>query len=154
MRRATGGSRRVKLAILQEAGMVPGARRGIAVVAALLAAGAVVAAEDLAARVERAEAAAKANAATTQGREWIRRNSASSAKLLMPTLNKCLPDDGDIPTVFAIYVRLSQKGRVVEAVTELDEDLGACLTSGSAATQFPAPPRDGYWIQLNMAADL
>jgi hypothetical protein len=133
--------------------MISGLRRGTAV-AVVLAAGSVVAAEELAARVEKADAAAKANAATAPGRDWIRRHSASSAKLLMPTLSKCLPDEGDTPTVFAIYVRLSQKGRVVEVVTELDEGLSACLTSGSGATQFPAPPRDGYWIQLNMAADL
>lgn len=137
--------------------MVSGARRGRAVAVALVllaAAAGVVAAEDLEARVEKAEAAAKANAATTEGREWIRRNSAASAKLLMPVLDKCLPEDGDIPTVFAVYVRLSDKGRVQEALTELDADLGACLTSGAAATKFAAPPRDGYWIQLNMAADL
>jgi hypothetical protein len=134
--------------------MVWGVRRGTAVVAVALAAGVVVAAEDLAARVEKAEAAAKANAASAAGREWNRRHSAASAKLLMPTLDKCLPEDGDIPTVFAVYVRLSGKGRVQEAVTELDVDLSSCLTAGAAATVFPAPPRDGYWIQLNMAADL
>ncbi len=137
--------------------MVSGARRGLAFAVALgclaVSAG-VVAAEDLEAQVGKAEAAAKANAATTEGREWIRRNSAASAKLLMPVLHKCLPEDGDIPTVFAVYVRLSEKGRVQEALTELDADLGACLTSGAAATKFAAPPRDGYWIQLNMAADL
>ncbi|MFN8096334.1 MAG: hypothetical protein U0599_29680 [Vicinamibacteria bacterium] len=69
-----------------------------------------------------------------------------------PSSSSRLPDDGDIPTVFAVYVRLSDKGRVQEALDARRGPRGS--TSSAAATKFAASARDGYWIQLNMAADL
>ena len=120
-----------------------------------LAAGPALAQEDLAARVKKAQDAANANAATPQGREWKQRNSPATGRLMIPVLNQCLPDPpGDIPTVFSVFARLSQKGRVKEVVTELDAKLGTCMTAAAAAIPFPEAPRDDYWIQVNMAAPL
>ena len=128
-----------------------GAVLGLTLVAASLA----LAQESLAARVRRAQEAAKANAASPAGRAWRQSHSAAVDRLLIPVLNDCLPKpEGDIPTVFSIYVRLSRKGSANEIVTELDAKLAKCMTEEARATPFPAAPRDDYWIQVNMAADL
>jgi hypothetical protein len=130
--------------------------RRVAVLAvALLAAGAAPAEDELAARVEQAEKAARANAESPEGREWMRRHSAAVDRLMIPLLNQCLPDPpGDIPTVFAVYVRLSQGGRVLEVVTELDAGVSRCMTVAGREPWFPEAPRDDYWIRVNMAAPL
>jgi len=74
---------------------------------------------------------------------------------MIPVLNQCLPDPpGDIPTVFSVFVRLSEKGEASEVVTELDQALGECMTAAARKMPFPEAPRDGYWIQVNMAAPL
>ena len=132
-----------------------GCRRGVLLGIALLAARPALAQEDLAARVKKAQDAARANAASPQGREWKQRNSAATGRLLIPVLNRCLPEPaGDIPTVFSVYVRLSQMGRVREVVTEVDASLGKCMTAAARDMPFPEAPRDDYWIQVNMAAPL
>jgi len=123
--------------------------------AAILAAYQALAQEDLAARVKTAHEAASINAATAAGREWLKRNSSVTDRLMIIVLNKCLPDPpGDIPTVFSVYLRLSRAGRASEIVTALDATLGKCMTTGARSTPFPEAPRDDYWIQLNMAAPL
>jgi hypothetical protein len=110
--------------------------------------------EDFAVRVKRAEDAAVANGASAAGHQWMQQHSAAAARLLIPVLNQCLPDSGDAPTPFSVYVRLSRKGEAREIVTDLDEELGRCMTAAAARMPFPEAPRDDYWIQLNMAAPL
>jgi len=39
-------------------------------------------------------------------------------------------------------------------VTDIDEELGRCMTAATARMPFPEAPRDDYWIQLNMAAPM
>jgi len=133
-----------------------GGHRGVMLGFALLAAcQAAVAQEDLAARVKKAEEAARANAASPEGREWMQNNSFATDRLMILVLNRCLPDPpGDVPTAFSVYVRLSRAGRVREIVTELDASLGKCMTTVARDMPFPEAPRDDYWIQLNMAAPL
>lgn len=132
-----------------------GVRRGVLLGFALLAAGHVLAQEDLATRVKKANEAARANAATPEGREWIKGHSPAAGRLLIPVLNRCLPDPpGDIPTVFEVFVRLSRAGRAREVVTDLDATLGKCMTTAAGDIPFPEAPRDDYWIQVNMAAPL
>jgi len=132
-----------------------GFRRGVVLGFALLAAGQGLAQEDLATRVKKAEEAARANAASPQGRDWLQRHAPATDKLMVPLLNQCLPDPpGDIPTVFSVYVRLSPAGRAREVVTELDASLGKCMTAGARELKFPEAPREDYWIQVNMAAPL
>jgi hypothetical protein len=53
-----------------------------------------------------------------------------------------------------VFVRLSRKGRVLEVLTDLDPSLGACMTAGAREVQLPEPPRDDYWVQVNLAASL
>jgi len=123
--------------------------------AALLLASVAGAQEDLAARVKKAEDAARANAATPQGKQWRQSNAATAGRLMIPVLNRCLPEEaGDIPTVFSVFVRLSAKGRAREVVTELDEAVGTCMTQAARDVPFPEAPREDYWIQVNMAAPL
>ena len=70
-------------------------------------------------------------------------------------LNRCLPDpSGDETTVFAVFVRLSAKGQAREVLTELDAELGTCMTQAARDVPFPEAPREDYWIQVNMAAPL
>lgn len=131
-------------------------RRGVVLGLALLAAGLASAQEDHAARVRKAEAAARANAATPAGRQWIERNLFATDRLMMLVLNRCLPEapDDDIPQGFAVFVRLSRAGRAQEIVTELDAEIGKCMTTAAKDLPFPEAPREDYWIAVNMAAPL
>ena len=55
---------------------------------------------------------------------------------------------------FSTYLRLSQKGKVLEIVTELDAQLGRCMTEEARSVQLPQAPREDFWIQVNLAAML
>ncbi len=117
-------------------------------------AGQAFAQDELAARVKRAEQAAVANAASAAGRQWMQQHSAAAGRLLIPVLNQCLPESGDAPTPFSVFVRLSRKGEAREVVTDIDEELGRCMSTAAVRVPFPEAPRDDYWIQLNMAAPM
>jgi len=123
---------------------------GLACVAALSA----LAEEEKATRLETARWAAGLNAKSEGGREWTARNVPTIGRLITPVLNGCLPETGDEVTAFSVFVRLSRKGRVLEVLTDLDASLGACMTDGARNLQFPEPPRDDYWVQVNLAASL
>ena len=135
--------------------MSTGVRSRVMLGIGLLAACQALAQEELAARVKKAQDAARTNAVSPQGREWLQRHSSATGRLMIPVLNRCLPEPaGDIPTVFAVYVRLSQTGGVREVVTDLDASLGKCMSAAVREMPFPEAPRDDYWIQVNMAAPL
>ncbi len=74
---------------------------------------------------------------------------------MVPVLQKCVEDveDGELMS-FSTYLRLSQKGKVLEIVTELDAELGRCMTKEAGGVQLPAAPREDFWIQVNLAAML
>jgi len=105
-------------------------------------------------RLETARWAADLNAKSESGREWKARNEPTIGKLVTPVLNGCLPENGDEITAFSVFLRLSRKGRVLEVLTDLDPSLGTCMTSGARELQLPEPPRDDYWVQVNLAASL
>jgi hypothetical protein len=76
-------------------------------------------------------------------------------QLVIPVLNRCLPQaPEDELTAFATYLRLSQQGRILEVVTDLDAALGRCMTNEAREVQLPEPPREDFWIRLNLAAGL
>lgn len=127
---------------------------GFVVLVSTLPATVVLAAEQKGTRPETARWAAGLNAASPAGRAWMDHNSASVGRLLMPVLNRCLPETGDELTAFSVFLRLSRKGRVQEVVTDIDVSLGACMTTGARELQLPEAPRDDYWIQVNLAASL
>jgi hypothetical protein len=135
--------------------MKRGCRRGVAFAVAWIAAGQAFGQEDFEARVRKAQDAARANAASPAGREWAKSHSPAIGRLLIPVLNRCLPEDaGDTPTVFSVYVRLTRAGRAREIVADLDDSLGKCMTTASREVPFAEAPRDDYWVQVNMAAPL
>ncbi len=113
-----------------------------------------LAAEEKATRLETARWAADLNAKSEGGREWMARNVATIGGLVTPVLNRCLPETGDELTAFSVFLRLSRRGRVLEVLTDLDASLGACMTAAARELQLPEPPRDDYWVQVNLAASL
>jgi hypothetical protein len=121
---------------------------------ALLVARGALAAEEKPTSLETARWAAGINASSAQGRAWMDRNSASIGRLVVPVLNRCLPESSDEITAFSVFLRLSRAGRVREVVTDVDASLSACMTRQARELQLPAAPRDDYWIQLNLAAPL
>jgi hypothetical protein len=130
-------------------------RRAVQSGLVLVSCAALAAAQVLPPRVKQARDAARVNARTAGGKDWLQKHLTRTGQAMIPVLNGCLPDeDEDIPTPFSLFLRLSQQGRVVEVVTDLDVQLGECMTKGSQELQLPAPPGDGYWIQLNLAASL
>ena len=106
-------------------------------------------------RLKQAHDLALAHAAWPQGRSWLAVNKAKAGQLLIPVMNRCLPESPDDElTAFSIYLRLSQKGRILEVVTDLDAALGRCMTTEAREVQFPEAPREDFWIQVNLAAGL
>jgi hypothetical protein len=98
---------------------------------------------------------AVAHAAWPPGRSWLDANKAKAGEVLIPVLNRCLPESPeDELTAFAVYLRLSQKGKVLEIVTELDASLGRCMTSEAQKLQLPEAPREDFWVRVNLAAGL
>jgi len=123
--------------------------------ACVAAPGALAAQEKSGTRLDTARWAADLNAKSESGRQWKARNEATIGKLVTPVLNGCLPEEGDEITAFSVFLRLSRKGRVLEVLTDLDDpSLGTCMTSSSRDLQLPEPPRDDYWVQVNLAASL
>ena len=112
-------------------------------------------AEEPSPRLKLAQDLARAHAASAPGREWLARNHAKAAELMVPVLQRCVDDveDGDLMS-FSTYLRLSQKGKVLEIVTELDAQLGRCMTDEARNVQLPQAPREDFWIQVNLAAML
>ena len=107
------------------------------------------------ARLKLAQDLARAHAASAAGKEWLARHHAKAGEAMVPVLQKCVEDadEGEI-TSFSTYLRLSQKGRVLEIVTELDAELGQCMTREAKDVQLPPAPREDFWIQVNLAAML
>jgi hypothetical protein len=105
-------------------------------------------------RLETARWAAGLNAQSAAGKEWMRGHRAAIDKLVIPVLNECLPDDGEEVTAFSLFIRLSREGRVREVLADVGASLGSCMTERSRELQLPAPPRDDYWFQVNVAASL
>ncbi len=129
--------------------------RGAALAAAWLAASGAFAQEAAEPRIKQAQEAARANAASAEGRAWLKSHSSAIDRLMIVVLNECLPEDSaDIPTVFTVYVRLARTGQVREMLTELDKALGPCMSAAAQKSAFPAAPRDDYWVAVNMAAPL
>jgi hypothetical protein len=106
-------------------------------------------------RVKLAQDVARAHAAWPPGRDWLARNLSKAGQLVIPVLNRCVPDspDGEL-TAFSIYMRLSQTGKILEVVTDVDVELGLCMTKEGRQVQLPRSPREDFWIQLNLAATL
>lgn len=129
---------------------------GLTIALALAVPGRGIAQDEVPPRVKAAQEAARANESAPGGREWKRQSSHAIDRLMILVLNRCLPKppDDEIPQAFSVYVRLSHAGRALEIVTELDADLGKCMTGAARELPFPAPPRDEYWIQVNLAAPL
>lgn len=129
---------------------------GYAIALALIWEGHAFGQDDHAARVSKAREAARANAESREGREWLKNSLFATDRLMILVLNRCLPEDpsDEVPTPFAVFLRLSRAGRAQEIVTELDEALGTCMTGAARELPFPEPPRDDYWVQVNMAAPL
>jgi hypothetical protein len=106
-------------------------------------------------RLKQAHDLALAHAAWPPGRSWLAVNKAKAGELVIPVLNRCLPESPDDElTAFSVYLRLSQKGKILEVVTDIDAALGRCMTSEAREVQLPDAPREDFWIQVNLAAGL
>ena len=106
-------------------------------------------------RVKTAHDLAVAHAAWPKGRSWLDANKTKVGQLVIPVLNRCLPESPeDELTAFSIYLRVSQKGKILEVVTDLDAALGRCMTNEAREVQLPDAPREDFWIQVNLAAGL
>jgi hypothetical protein len=106
-------------------------------------------------RLELAQKLAGIHAIWPQGRDWLAAHSAKAGELIAPVLNQCVPDapDGEL-TAFSVYLRLTQTGKIREVVTDVDADLGRCMTKEASEISLPEAPRDDFWIQVNLAAML
>ena len=106
-------------------------------------------------RLKTAHDLAVAHAAWPPGRSWLDANKAKAGQLVIPVLHRCLPKSPeDELTAFSTYLRLSQKGKILEVVTDLDDSLGRCMTNEAREVQLPEAPREDLWIQVNLAAGL
>jgi hypothetical protein len=128
-------------------------RQGVLLVVSVLAASVAVGAPPTLPKT--AHDLAVAHAAWPLGRAWLDANKGKAGQLVIPVLNRCLPTSPeDEVTAFSIYLRLSQKGKILEVVTDLDATLGRCMTNEGRDVQLPEAPREDFWIQVNLAAGL
>ena len=133
--------------------MRPTLRQGVLLGFSVIAASVAVAAPPT--PLKQAHDLALAHAAWPQGRSWLTLNKARAGQLVIPILRRCLPESPeDEVTAFSIYLRLSQKGKVLEVVTDIDAALGRCMTNEAPEVQLPKAPREDFWIQVNVAAGL
>jgi hypothetical protein len=127
--------------------------QGVVLGLSVLAASVAVAAPPT--RLKLAQDLALAHEAWPPGRSWLVANKAKAGELMIPVLNRCLPESpADELTAFSVYLRLSQKGRILEIVTDLDATLGRCMTNEAREVRLPEAPREDFWIQVNLAAGL
>ena len=107
------------------------------------------------ARLKLAQDLARAHAASAAGKDWLAKNHAKAGELMIPVLQKCVEDsdEGEL-TSFSTYLRLSQKGKVLEIVTEIDAELDRCMSREAKDVQLPPAPREDFWIQVNLATML
>ncbi len=107
------------------------------------------------AKLKLAQDLARAHSVWPPGKEWLAKNQTEAGKLMIPVLNRCVADspEGEL-TAFSVYLRLSKKGQVLEVVTDVDETLGRCMTKEAKGVRVPDAPRDDFWIQVNLAANL
>jgi hypothetical protein len=107
------------------------------------------------ARLKLAQDLARAHAVSPAGKQWLAKNHAKAGELMIPVLQKCVEDsdEGEL-TSFSTYLRLSQKGRVLEIVTEIDAELDRCMTREAKDVQLAPAPREDFWIQVNLATML
>ncbi len=128
-------------------------RQGVLLGVSVLAASVAAAAPPT--RLKQAHDLALAHAAWPPGRFWLAVNKAKAGQLVIPVLNRCLPESPDDElTAFSVYLRLSQKGKILEVVTDIDAALGRCMTGEAREVQLPEAPREDFWIQVNLAAGL
>lgn len=131
------------------------AHQGVGRVLALLLVLASAAAAQAPPRLKLAQDLARAHSVWQPGRDWLEQHRAKADKLVVPVLNRCVPDDPDGElTAFTVYLRLSKTGEIREIVADIDDQLGRCMTTGAREVRLPAPPREDFWIQLNLAATL
>jgi len=134
-------------------GLRPGMAVGVVIGSLLASVG--LLAEDASPRLKLAQDLARAHAASAPGKAWLARNHAKAGELLVPVLQKCVEDDDDGElTSFSTYLRLSQKGKVLEIVTEIDAELDRCMTREAKDVQLAPAPREDFWIQVNLATML
>lgn len=127
--------------------------RGVVLGVSVLAASVVVAAPPT--PLKTAHDLAVAHAASPPGRSWLDANKAKTGRLLIPVLNRCLPESPeDELTAFSVYLRLSQKGKILEIVADIDAELGRCMKDEAREVQLPEAPREDFWVQVNLAAGL
>lgn len=128
-------------------------RPGVLLGVSILAVSVAVAAPPI--RLKTAHDLAVAHAVWPPGRSWLEANKNKAGQLLIPALNRCLPESPeDELTAFSVYLRLSQKGKILEVVTDLDDALSRCMTNEAREVQLPEAPREDFWIQVNLAAGL
>ena len=107
------------------------------------------------ARLKLAQDLARAHAVSPAGKQWLAKNHAKAGELMIPVLQRCVEDsdEGEL-TSFSTYLRLSQKGRVLEIVTEIDAELDRCMSREAKDVQLAPAPREDFWIQVNLATML
>ena len=107
------------------------------------------------ARLKLAQDLARAHAVSPAGKQWLAKNHAKAGELMVPVLQKCVEDsdEGEL-TSFSTYLRLSQKGKVLEIVTEIDAELDRCMSREAKDVQLAPAPREDFWIQVNLATML
>jgi hypothetical protein len=106
-------------------------------------------------RLKLAQDLARAHAAWPQGRDWLQANLARASELVVPVLGRCTTASSDAEvTAFSVYLKLSQTGRILDVVTDVDPRLDRCLLKESRDVTLPEAPREDFWIQVNLAAPL
>jgi hypothetical protein len=116
----------------------------------LLAATAMVWAEERPTSLSDARAAIDANLRTPEGKAFDEQlGNEFVAKHLGP-LRQCKQSAGDDLRSFWILMRLDKDGSVKEVLLYQETKLGACGRTALLKDKFSIPPRPAYWVSVYM----
>ena len=94
------------------------------------------------------------NAETTEGKEYDVQLGSHLEKKYSKTMKMCF-DSVKNPnnTGFKIVLLITKNGAVSNLASRPETNISLCLSEVLRKDIFPAPPKDNYWVQINMGIE-
>lgn len=101
---------------------------------------------------ETAASAEQANVSTPAGKAFDAAIGEEFASRHVNTMTRCtlrLPAAGLAP--FVVLLRLASDGKVREVLVRPATKVASCLQLAVAKEKYSKPPRDNYWVRIDMS---
>ncbi len=91
------------------------------------------------------------NAETSEGKTYDTKLGQYLAKNHANTMKKCFDTIKDpITNGFKVVILLSKKGSVLNIALRPETNISKCFSDALISGIFPVPPKDNYWVKINM----